>query len=298
MTPAGRRLAAAFAAIALILVASWIARRSIESDRRAGMARALTAADAPPGPQPALSLNVNGNRRIEVLPSTPLLFAVSLTNRSDQEVTIGGRLGSWASRVRLTQAETGAALSWSVAPLGRPETIVITANGGGAPGIDVETSGAAVVRSGRVSRMILAASPEAMAGARPGTYVMRAELEQGGLMPWGWRGHLVSAPVTIVVREADRTSNREALEGARSAMSTHYFLAADRPEDARRAALDWSQRDPKNPVPLMLLGDAVAALGRPRAALTIYRAALKVSPRSYEPPALLYDRIVKLSARK
>src|SRR5439155_1075255 len=132
-------------------------------------------------------------------------------------------------------------------------------------GIDVETSGAAVVRSGRVSRMILAASPEAMAGARPGTYVMRAELEQGGLMPWGWRGHLVSAPVTIVVREADRTSNREALEGARSAMSTHYFLAADRPEDARRAALDWSQRDPKNPFPLMLLGDAVAALGPPRA---------------------------------
>ena len=48
----------------------------------------------------------------------------------------------------------------------------------------------------------------------------------------------------------------------------------------------------------MLLGDAVAALGHPRAALTIYRAALKVSPRSYEPPAMIYDRIARVSARK
>lgn len=84
-------------------------------------------------------------------------------------------------------------------------------------------------------------------------------------------------------------------ERQRLALAARYYLLAKRPEEARLAAWDLVALDPKDVGAAMLLGDALAALGRKSEALTAYRAALANSPRSYESPVLLYERIDSVS---
>ena len=130
-----------------------------------------------------------------------------------------------------------------------------------------------------------------MAAAAPGTYEIRAVLEQPSRLPWMRSRTLTSAPVIVVVLPAPRPRS----ERERLALTARYYLLAKRPEEARQAAWDLVGLDLQDVGAAMLLGDALAALDRKGEALTAYRAALANSPRSYESPLLLYERIDSMS---
>lgn len=284
MASARRPRLALRVALALILAASgWIAWRYGRSET-ARRAERVT-----------ISLRVNLGRRSEITTSTPLLFEVSLTGGADDaDVRIGGLKRPRLSLVRLVRAGSDEGLTWPVSPLGAP-TAIRVARGARGPDIRVERSNTAVVEHGRINRLVLGVSPEAMASAPAGTYQIQALLEQGFWPPWRWHGRLTSAAVTVVVRPAAPGGDNERLQRERLTLSARYYLLAKRPDDAYRAAVDLAGREPRDPAAAMLLGDTLAALGRTRSALNAYRAALALSPNAYEEPALLYDRIAKLS---
>lgn len=284
MASSRRLRLALWVALALILVAcGWIVWRYVRLEAARSAQRV------------AISLRVNLERRSEIAASTPLLFEVSLTGGTDHAgVSIGGPTRPWPSLVRLVRAGSDEGIPWPVSPLGAPTTIRV-ARGARGPDIRVERSDTAVVEGGRINRLVLGVSPEAMASAPAGTYQIQAVLEQGAWPPWRWHGRLTSAAVTVVVRPAAQGGDSERLQRERLALSARYYLLARRPDDARRAAVDLVGRDPRDPAAAILLGDTLAALGRTRGALNAYRAALALSPNAYEEPALLYDRIAKLS---
>jgi hypothetical protein len=244
----------------------------------------------------AISLRVNSARRIEIIAGTPLIFDVSLTSRTaGSSISIGGGDRPWATLVRLVRAGSRESIPWPALALGTPLTVQIETARGVAPDIRVVRSDIARIEPGRTNQVALAAAPEATTSVQPGAYEIQAEIEQGYWPPWRWHGRLTSTSVTVVVRAAGPRGPEEMLERARLALSARYYLAAKRPADAHRAALELVGHDPKSPGAAMLLGDALAALGKNRDAIDVYRVALANSPGAYEPPELLYQRIERLS---
>ena len=231
-----------------------------------------------------LTLPVQSDRRVEILPGTPLVFVRALSGAKGMAPSrVGSADRPWHSLVRLIGQQPGQPLPFAVSPLGSPRSVAISA-GEGELKVTEASADEAVLDADHVHRVGLAASPEAMSGVAPGTYGVRALLL--GESP------LESAPVTIVVRE--KAPGRDGLERERIARSAEFYLQAKRFEDARRLAQELSSRQPKNPGAWMLAGDALAGLGRPREALAAYRRALAVSPRTYEEPTLLYERMASV----
>jgi len=248
------------------------ATRPAEAKRPAGPARAGM-----------LALRVDSGRRVELLPGTALVFDVYLAgSKGAAPVTVGRPGAPWHSLVRLVDDSTRRPLAWAVAPLGSPGSVAFSSPAGGLE-VSGEAGDVATLDHDHVHHLVLAASPEAMSAAAPGTYGVRAILQGDS--------RLESAPVEVVVGTAGDSAVRDRLERERVASSAEFYLEARRFEEARRSSEDLTAREPKNPGAWMLLGDALDGLGKPRDALAAYRRALAVSPRTYEEPTLLYRRI-------
>lgn len=276
-------LAAALVAIGLAARVRW---------RRPSPARPAPSAESVrqrPALQASLSLSVLDCRRVEVLPGTPLLFEASLSSgRGAAASTLGSSTRPWHSLIRLA-GEGGKPLPWTAVPLGQPRSVAFGTGEGGRPTLAQSSADVAVLDHKHTHRLFLAAAPEAMSGVAPGTYRVRAVVEG--------ETRLESAPVTVVVREPGSTSDRDRLEEDRLAWSAQFYVWAKRYEEARRSCEDLTRRKPKDPGAWMLLGDALDGLDKPREALVAYQRALAVSPRSYEEPAALYERMVKTSEK-
>jgi len=246
-----------------------------------------TGGSAPTG-RPILSLRVNFSRAVTIAKGTPLLFDVSLSG-SGQEDAI--RIGRWDSLVRVVRAGSDDSLPWAVTIVGQPRSTRIE-TAPGLPRILTERTETALLARGRTHTIVLAAEPESMANATPGTYQITAVLEKGFWPPWGWRGRVESAPVTVVV-----SAGGDQFEHERLGLSAQFYLAARRPEDARRVATELVARNRKDPSGWLLLGEAFAALDRQRDALAAYRTALAMSRNKNEAPLLVRARIQEVTQK-
>ncbi len=222
-----------------------------------------------------LTLQIESRRRVEVLPGTPIIFDVYLAAPKGAPAAELGRAGRpWRSQLRLIDDRSHKPLSWA--------TVVLDSRPGGSP----KVADMAVVDFDHIQHIVLATSPETMRAVAPGTYGVRAALEASSQ-----RGGVESPSVTVVVREAGATLDRDRLERDRVVSSAEFYLETKRFEEARRLVEDLVSREPRNPGAWMRLGDALDGLGKPREALNVYRRALAVSPRTYEEPTLLYERM-------
>jgi len=272
----------AVAAVAVATVLAWIVWRG----PRRPDAVAVAPARKLPELNGVLTLSVQLDRRVEVVAGTPIVFDVYLTTgKSAPSLSIGRTAEPWHSLVRLVDDSSGKPLGWALAPLGSPRSIAFAAEQGEAKAMD-STGNVAVVDYDHVHHLVLAASPEATKDLVPGTYAVRALIEGDS--------RLESAPVTVVVRGAGEAAGGDRLERERMAQSAQFYLLAKRFEDARRISGELAAREPKNCGAWMLLGDALDGLGKPREALAVYRRALAVSPRTYEEPTLLYERMAAM----
>jgi tetratricopeptide (TPR) repeat protein len=237
-----------------------------------------------PSPQsslPALALQIEGLEAKEVLAGTPLVFTVSLSAAEDgRDVEID----DWVARLRLEDAETGAALDWQAAPLGAPRVWSFVE--GAVPGAEGSARRARLA-AGRIYETELGVAPEVVAQLTPGTYAVRATLENAALT-----AAARSEPVKLVVRPAAEAT--PALERERRLATVRFALRAGRGEQAERLAREGVALEPEQVEAHLLLGEALAQLGRDTEALVAYREALaRVQPRGRheEAPELLLDRI-------
>lgn len=251
-----------------------------------------------PAATPVLTLRVNAASRADIATGAPVIFHVGLAGgRDGRGVTIGEGSHPWATLVSFVRAESHDELPWRVDSLGRASSTRIGRKADGSLDIQSEQASGASVDGHHLHHARFGVSPETMVSARPGTYRIQAILERGYWPPWRWHGRVESAAVTVVVRSPADAKDRERLEQERLILSAQYDLARRRWDAAHQAALQLVTRAPKDPALRMLLGDTLAAQGNFRDALGAYRTALKLSPRRYEQPQLLYERIRNASRK-
>jgi tetratricopeptide (TPR) repeat protein len=125
----------------------------------------------------------------------------------------------------------------------------------------------------------------------PGTYEVRAILEGDRRPLWSWNGRIESAPFTLSVLASEDSKTRDQLDMDRLIASAEFYLLTHRWDEARRLAEELTLREPTNVGAWVLLGDALDGEGKPQQALNVYQRALAVSPRTYEEPSLLYERL-------
>jgi hypothetical protein len=277
-----RRLTAASIAVLLLGVAAigWIVWRARPEARAEPL---------------GLTVLVNHGSRVEVTPGTPLFFEVSITNSpSSGAQALGSRWRPWYRLIRL-EGSGQAGMPWRLSRAGPPRSLRVVRTPDGRPEMKTDTEPSAVARleAGRqVYTVTEVASPEAAAGVRPGAYRVRAVLETPRWMLWGWRGRKVSQPVTIVVLDASKPGDkRDALERQRLARAADFYIGAEQFADAERTVRQLLELEPNQAEAHMLLGDSLAGLNRRDDALVAYRRALVLTPRSYEEPRVLMDRI-------
>jgi hypothetical protein len=287
-------------AVVLVVAAigwwNWSRRTAATDVRSRGSSSRLNRTDVPArtgvSPRVTVTLRVNFERRVEVTPATPLFFDVTLTTTSDEAVSIGDAGRAWASRLRLVRAGSSEPLPWTASLIDAPTLVTASAPTGQNLSVTVQGGAAATLRSGRTARATWAVSPQAVTLSTAGTYRIEAQLD----VPTGGTP-LVSQPVTVVVVSGDPRAANDVRDHARLKLTTLYDLATKLPEDARRAAEALVASDPRSADAQMVLGDALAALGREGEAMTAYRQALSLSPATYEPPGVIYERIARLSKR-
>jgi tetratricopeptide (TPR) repeat protein len=234
------------------------------------------------GAGPLLTLRVSSGTTDTVNRGTPLLFEVVLTGRRDGVIRVGGIFRSWDRLISL-QTEEGAALG-HVAPLRARWSRVR----GGPAGYQIQSgqSPTAIVSRDRVHTLLLEGAPDATAAMPAGSYRIRAILGAPFWMLGRWRGTVRSQPVAIDLRSAD-----PALEARRLADVAAFHLRHGRFRDAQPLATELLKLRPTAAGPLILAGDVDAGLGLWSEALSRYREALALSPRTREEPDALLDRI-------
>jgi len=248
----------------------------------AGAALIWQLAGPASGTGPVLTLRVSSGMTDTVNTGTPLLFEVVLTGRRDGVIRVGGSFRSWDRLISL-ETEDGTTLA-HVVPLRARWSMVR----GGPAGVEVQSgqSPTAVVSSERVHTLQLEADPDAM-GSRPaGSYRIQAVLGAPFWMLGRWRGTVRSQPVTIDLRRAD-----PALEARRLADVAAFHMRHGRFRDAQPLAAELLKLRPAAAGPLILAGDVEAGLELWSEALSHYREALALSPRTREEPDALLDRI-------
>jgi hypothetical protein len=234
------------------------------------------------GAGPVLTLRVSSGAADTVNSGTPLLFDVVLTGRRDGVTRVGGIFRSWDRLISL-QTEDGAALG-DVAPLRARWSRVR----GGAAGFEIQSgySTTAIVSRDRVHTLLLEAAPNATAAMPAGSYRIRAVLSAPFWMLGRWRGTVRSQPVAVDVRRVDPS-----LEARRIADVAAFHLRHGRFRDAQPLAAELLELRPAAAGPLILAGDVDAGLGLWSEALSRYREALALSPRTREEPDALLHRI-------
>jgi len=239
-----------------------------------------------------VTLRANLERRLTISAGTPVLLEVSLTSAPGAAgFDLGNRFRAWHDYVRLEQLQSAG---------GTPLTATFIA--GSSSALEMGTTGARLVSTtGRVAHLeggrqvhtaMFAIAPSSTDRAMRGDYQFRAVVETPSWQFWGWRGRVVSAPVTITVRaRADGQAGAPGLEAQRLRQAAKYYLSVDEPAEARKSADALVTLQPNQAAPLILLGDVLVAQDRRAEALDAYRRAMALLPPSYEPPVLLQRRI-------
>ncbi|MGH9408887.1 MAG: tetratricopeptide repeat protein [Vicinamibacterales bacterium] len=239
-----------------------------------------------------LALRVEGRRQITVAAGAPIALDIYLSApRGASSIVVGSDAHPWFTRVRLVEATSGRPLGWSVVALGSPTTTVYSTRADGGPVVIDRYEATATVDASHVHHATVAVPPETI---QAGVYRIAVVVDAERWPPWRAHGTLRSSAVTVTVA-AGNASGR--LETDRLESSTEFFILTGRGPDARRLAEAWTAREPSNPGAWVALGDALDVAGLPREAVNVYRHALALLPRTYEPPAALYERIERVTRK-
>jgi hypothetical protein len=261
--------------------------------------RVWVAAHAPP---PLLSLDVNGERELRLLPGTPLVFTVTLgASPGASDLRLGTRERPWHSRLRLELAGSKRPIPWRPSVLGSPLSIAFGRDGRGRPTITERSRAEAVLDSDHVHMIDLAVGPEETSRVASGRYRIVASLTQPLWPLWRWRPRVVSNPVALTIARAAGAAVPPAELNLRRLFDrADYYLRAGRYEDARETALEILRTDPRSTDGYIALGDALGGLGRNADALEAYEDALSVQPPpgpEAEPPSYLIERLGEIGDR-
>lgn len=247
-----------------------------------------------PAAEPVLTVSVNGADAVDVTPGTPLIFELTLRGERRGRVSVGSSFRPWHEMMRLEDGD-GRPLPWPVSQHGEPKAVAVSIDGGD-PRISTVVDAVADLEWQRSTYTVtLAAAPD-HTQSLSGTTRVLAVLDA----PWwtwsGWSGRVTSRPVAVNV--PPDAADRGELRLARLALSAEFFLGRQEFEKARAAGEELTRLIPDRAGAHVLHGDALAGLERRDEALTAYRRALDVGPRSYEEPALLLDRMARVSSRR
>ncbi|MBI3267630.1 MAG: hypothetical protein HYZ53_01305 [Planctomycetes bacterium] len=180
-------------------------------------------------------------------------------------IVLGTEAEPWWKQLRLSASKDGKELEL---PVRRLETL------GGGPIATLDASGRASEYFGL--------SPEGVTALAPGLYVVTARLAGGR----GEDVKLTVLPGSIPARDA------AALERA-----AWYHLHAAEWARAADAAERILKVTPASPEGLALRAEAREGMGRLAEALADYQAALRNTPKQYEPPIVLLEKIQELKER-
>ena len=243
-------------------------------------------------PGATLSLRVNFARRAEIVTETPLIFDVTLSATGDAPFRIGDVDKSWGSRLHFMRADATAttALPWTPLLNTSPMQLALWAPSETGRAMATPAASPGQLRRGDLVRGTWTVAPEAVTAAMAGTYRVTASLDlPAGVSP----SHVESAPVTVIVVPRGPEASTGPREYARLKLSILYGLAANRFDDAERAARALVTDNPKSADAKAMLGDVLAAQGRVSEAMETYRRALVDAPNSYEPPGAIYERMAR-----
>jgi hypothetical protein len=261
--------------------------------------RVWIAAHAPP---PVLSLDVNRERDVRLLPGIPLVFTVTVSGAPGGPVTrIGGAGDPWWDHVRMVTEGGRRGIPWKPSPLSSPVSIRFGRDAHGHPTVEQGSDEEALLDADHVHTIDLAVGPEETARVAAGRYTIVASLHQPLWPPWRWRPTVISNAVVVTIRRAaGATIPAAELESLRLAELADYYLRAKKYEDARKTALRMLEADPRSADGYMNLGDALGGLGKNADALEAYEDALLVGPPpgpEAEPPSYLIERIGEVADR-
>jgi tetratricopeptide (TPR) repeat protein len=251
-----------------------------------------------------LTLQVNRERQVSVLPGTPLVFALSLSGaKTDPPLRIGGSGNPWYRYLRLESADDKKQIPFSWSLLGKPRSFYPRfSSSGDLVGAELYTGDEAILDNERnLYTAELGVAPEETAKIPQGKYTIRAVLEVSSGSPGKWSGRAVSNPVVVSVEERIKeTTPADDQEWNRLVESINFYLRAGRFEDAHGLALQAVEQKQDNVDSHILLGDALNGMRRDEEALKSYRKALfmiATKGKQYEPPTYLMLRIDEVKQR-
>ena len=288
------RAVAWLVAVVVVLAAGWgmWSRRGVSLLSPRALSPAGADRDHLATAHVTVTLRVNFFPHADVLPGTPLILDVVLSTTSDADVAIGDSSRPWPSRLHFVRVGSSDPLPWLPNPLTAPIVSTISAPAGPDLPLTMQAGATATLRRKQTARASWAVAPEAVTVVLAGTYQIRTELD---LPARG--GRIESQPVTVVVLPSDKDDASGERGYVRLKLAALFDLAARRPEDAERAAEALVAGHPGSVDACLVLGDALAALGRESDAMVAYRRALSLARPAYEPPAAIYERMAQLSKR-
>jgi tetratricopeptide (TPR) repeat protein len=254
-------------------------------------------------PDILLSLQVNREREVSLLPGTPLVFTVFMSgSKTDPPLRIGGSGDPWYVYLRLESADGKKQIPFTWSLLGKPHALPRLGSSDDLGNAELYAGDEAILEKERnLYTAELGVAPEETAKIPEGRYTIRAVLEVPSGAQGKWSGRAVSNPVVVSLgKRVKETTPEDDPELSRLIESIDFYLRAERFEDAYRLALELKERQPKKVQSYILLGDALNGLKRDREALEAYMKALYIiatKGKQYEPPTYLIMRMDEVKQR-
>jgi len=254
-------------------------------------------------PDILLSLQVNREREVSLLPGTPLVFTVFMSgSKTDPPLRIGGSGDPWYVYLRLESADDKKQIPFTWSLLGKPRALPRLGSSDDLGNAELYAGDEAILEKERnLYTAELGVAPEETAKILEGRYTIRAVLEVPSGAQGKWSGRAVSNPVVVSLgKRVKETTPEDDPELSRLIESIDFYLRAERFEDAYRLALELKERQPKKVQSYILLGDALNGLKRDREALEAYMKALYIiatKGKQYEPPTYLIMRMDEVKQR-
>lgn len=250
-----------------------------------------------------LTLQVNRQKEITVIPGTPLVFTVFMSgSKTDPPLRIGGSGDPWYEYLRLESADDKKQIPFTWSLLGKPRALPRLGSSGDPGNVELYAGDEAVLDKERnLYTAELGVAPEETVKIPEGRYTIRAVLHVPSGSQGKWSGRAVSNPVVVSVekRIKDGTPSDDR-EWSRLIESINFYLLAERFNDAYRLALQAVEQKRDNVDARILLGDALNGLGRDEEALKSYTKALYLiatKGKQYEPPTYLIIRMDEVKQR-
>jgi hypothetical protein len=253
---------------------------------------------------PIIALRLADHAResgLSVVQGTPLVFEVFVTHATGAgRMRIGSSGDPWYEHLVLQSNGNRGQVSWLPSVLGHPRSLYpVFDRNGKFQRLELYDGKEAILDNLRQSYAAeLGVSPERSADIAPGSYTIRAVLNEWSWIPWGWRGRVASDPINLTIQAAGSLSDAQLSE--RLAASAQFYLMARDYQHASNVARELVKRKPDDADAFTALGDALGGLRRDQEALKFYEMALQListQPHSREPPDYLWERIVQVSQR-